>query len=269
VLLSFSSPFVLSFFSFLDATMAGGSSTPSSSSGGRPLLVGGVLVNPPPRRGILPPVSRAAAAAAARAPPAAARASSRSPSDGSRPIGPAARTARHVVGAAAAAAGPAAAAVAAAPAAGCTDERSVGRQTLKLAGEKPYDCPMLGLTEEDVRFLKALVPSTVKSCFVLRLTFMQQDPVVRARAIVYLERKVPSLRRAENSWAAMSLLAKASDILRATKKRRERRRALAQVAADEARKERLSNIDAETRDPTPTAETGNLVFFMVHGHART
>jgi len=89
--------------------------------------------------------------------------------------------------------------VAAAPAAGCPDERSVGRQTLKLAGEKPYDCPMLGLTEEDVRFLKALVPSTVKSCFVLHLTFMQQDPVVRARAIVYLERKVPALRRAENS----------------------------------------------------------------------
>jgi len=28
---------------------------------------------------------------------------------------------------------------------------------------------------------------------------MQQDPVVRARAIVYLERKVPALRRAENS----------------------------------------------------------------------
>jgi len=67
----------------------------------------------------------------------------------------------------------------------------------------------------------------------------------------------------------MSLLAKASDILRATKKRRKRRRALAQVADDEARKERLSNIDAETRDPTPTAETGNLEFFMVHGHART
>ena len=168
---------------FLDATTAGGSSTPSSSTGGRPLLVGGVLFNPPPRRGILPPVSRAAAAAAARAPPAAARAPSRSPADGSRPIGPAARTARHVVGAAAAAAGPAAAAVAAAPAASCTDEWSDGRQTLKLAGEKPYDCPMLGLTEEDVRFLKALVPSTVKSCFVLRLTFMQQDPVVRARAI--------------------------------------------------------------------------------------
>jgi len=174
-----------------------------------------------------------------------------------------------VVGEAAAAAGPAAAAVAAAPAASFTDEWSVGRQTLKLAGEKPYDCPMLGLTEEDVRFLKALVPSTVKSCFVLRLTFMQQDPVVRARAIVYLERKVPSLRRAENSWEAMSLLAKACDILRATKERRKRRHALAHLAADEARKERLSNIDAKTRDPTPTAETGNLEFFMVHGHART
>ena len=226
------------------------------------------MSTPPPRRGLLPPASYAIAAAAARAPPAAAWAPSRSPPAGSRPIGPAARTARHVVGAAAAAAGPAAAAVAAAPAAGCTNERSVGRQSLKLTGEKPYDCPMPGLTEGDVHFLKALVPSTVKSCFVLRLTFMQQDPVVCARAIVYLERKVPALRRAENSWAAMSLLAKASDILRATKKRRERRRALAQVEADEARKERLSNIDAETRDLTPTAETGNLAFFMVHGRAR-
>ena len=174
-----------------------------------------------------------------------------------------------MAGETAAAAGPAAAAVAAAPAAGCTDERSIRRQTLKLAGEKPYDCPMLGLTEENVRFLEAVVPSIVKSYFVPHFTFMQQDPVVRARAVVYLERKVPSLRRAENSWAAMSLLDKASDILRATKKRRERRRALAQVAADEARKGRLSNINAETRDPTPTAETGNLVFFMVHGRART
>ncbi|OSX72972.1 hypothetical protein BU14_0390s0009 [Porphyra umbilicalis] len=170
--------------------MAGGTSTASSSSCGRCLLVGGGLVNLPPRRRLLPPVSRAAAASDAPA-------------------------------------GPAAAAVAATPAAGCTNEWSVSRRTLKLAGEKPCDFPMLRLTQKDDRLLNALVPSAVKSSFTPHLTCMQQALVVLARAIVYLERTVPSSCRAENSWAVIRLLAKASDILHATKKRRERRRALA------------------------------------------
>jgi len=211
----------------MDAGMAGGTSTASSSSCGRCLLVGGGLVNLPPRRRLLPPVSRAAAASDARAPFTAVRAPSRSPADGRRHIRPAAHTARYLAGATAAAAGPAAAAVAATPAAGCTNEWSVSRRTLKLAGEKPCDFPMLRLTQKDDRLLNALVPSAVKSSFTPHLTCMQQALVVLARAIVYLERTVPSSCRAENSWAVIRLLAKASDILHATKKRRERRRALA------------------------------------------
>jgi len=109
----------------------------------------------------------------------------------------------------------------------------------------------------------------VTICFVLHLTFMQQDPSIRARAIFYLERKVTVLRRAENSWATMSLLAKSSDILRATKKRRQWRRALTKVEVHETRKKRPSRIEGETRYPTPTAQTDKFVFFMVHGRART
>jgi len=207
--------------------MAGGTSTASPSSCGRCLLVGGGLVNLPPRRRVPPPVSRAAAASDARAPFPAVRAPSRSPADGRRHIRQAANTARYLAGAAAAAAGPAAAAVAATPAAGCTNEWSVSRRTLKLACEKPCDFPMLRLTQKHDRLLNALVPSAVNSFFTPHLTCMQQELVVRAKAIVYLKRTVPSLRRAENSWAVFMLVAKASDILHATKKRRERRRALA------------------------------------------
>ena len=47
---------------------------------------------------------------------------------------------------------------------------------------------MLVLTQEDVRFIQALVLSTVKMCFELHLTFMQQDPSIRTRAIFCLER---------------------------------------------------------------------------------
>jgi len=67
----------------------------------------------------------------------------------------------------------------------------------------------------------------------------------------------------------MGLLAKSSDILRATKKRRQWRRALAKVGAHETRKKRPSSIEGETRYPTPMAQTDKFVFFMVRGLAGT
>jgi len=112
------------------------------------------------------------------------------------------------------------------------------------------------------------VPSTVKACFDPNLTFGQQTAEDKALATLYLERKVPALRKAEKHWAALSLLARTAHTLQATKVRKERRQALVRLLAEERRAERLRHMDEEMRDARSGPAADNLVFFLEHRRTR-
>jgi len=126
----------------------------------------------------------------------------------------------------------------------------------------------MALTEEDIFCLKSVVPSTVKARFDPNLTFGQQTAEEKSMATLYLERKVPALRKAEKHWAALSLLAHTAHTLQATKVRKVRRQALVRLLAKERRTERLHNMDEEMRDARSGPAADNLVFFLEHRRTR-
>ena len=126
----------------------------------------------------------------------------------------------------------------------------------------------MALTEEDIFCLKSVVPSTVKACFDPSLTFGQQTAEDKAMAALYLERKVPALRKAEKHWADLSLLARTAHTLQATKVRKVRWQALVRQLAEERRAERLRNMDEEMRDARSGPEADNLVLFLEHHRTR-
>jgi len=162
--------------------------------------------------------------------------------------------------------GPAAAAAAAAE---IGDARSIPMPGKKLAGAKPYDCVLLGLTDQDVVLLPKIVPSAVSSTFDMNRTFEQQDPKLQARAILHLERQAPALRRAEKHWAARSLLASTSHNLRATAKKTQKRRALAALKAEDERAERRKAINNDVGESASAADTDDLAFYLLYKCPRT
>ncbi|OSX75716.1 hypothetical protein BU14_0224s0014 [Porphyra umbilicalis] len=99
----------------------------------------------------------------------------------------------------------------------------------KLAGAKPYQCVLLGLTDQDVAAHPKIFASAVTSSFNMKCTFEQQSASVEARERFRLKRLSPALRRAKKHWAARSLLANTSHNLRATANKTEKRRALARL----------------------------------------
>lgn len=96
----------------------------------------------------------------------------------------------------------------------------------------------------------------MKSAFHTRLTFET------ARAILFLERKAPALRRAVKNWTARSLLAKKSHNLRTTSKKTNERRALAKPKAEEQLSARQRPINNDVPESASVPDTDDLAIFL-------
>jgi len=73
----------------------------------------------------------------------------------------------------------------------------------KLQEEKPYECPLLGLTPADVAVLQKVVSDQVKLHFNPERPFSRQRASVKTKSTLSLERMVSSSAHAEKNWAAL------------------------------------------------------------------
>lgn len=144
----------------------------------------------------------------------------------------------------------------------------VARSHAKLTDEKPYECPLLGLTPADVAVFQKAVPDQVKAHFDPKRTFCKQKASVKAKATLALERLVPALALAENHWAALCLLSKSHHNIQANNDRQERRQELRRAAVDKRLAELRAAADKNLESEGASAAIEDLAFWLRHKRGR-
>jgi len=148
------------------------------------------------------------------------------------------------------------------------DVNIVPRTHAKLTDERPYECPLLGLTPADVAVLQKAVPDQVKLHFNPERPFSRQQASVKAKATLALERLVPALAHAEHHWAALCLLSNSNHNIQANDDRRRRRQELRKAAEDKRLADLRAAADKNLEEDGEDEEMGDLAFWLRHKRGR-
>ena len=134
----------------------------------------------------------------------------------------------------------------------------------ELKEEKPYECPLLGLTPADVAVLQKVVSDQVKLRFNPERPFSRRKASVKTKSPLALERMVSSLAHAEQNWAALCRLSKSNHSIQANDHRRRRRQQLRQAAEDKRLADLQSAADKNQEEDAEDEDTGELAVRLRH-----
>jgi len=134
----------------------------------------------------------------------------------------------------------------------------------KLKEEKPYECPLLGLTPADVAVLQKVVSDQVKLHFNPEWPFSRQQAWVKTKSPLALERMVSSLAHAEQNWAALCRLSNSNHSFQANDHRRRRRQELRKRAEDKRLADLQTAEDKNQEEDAQDEDTGELDVWLRH-----
>jgi len=148
------------------------------------------------------------------------------------------------------------------------DVNIVPRTHAKVTNEKPYECPLLGLTPADVAVLQKAVPDQINLHCDSERPFSRQQASVKAKATLALERLVPALAHAEHHWAALCLLSNSNHNIQANDDRHRRRQELRKAAEDKRLADLRAAADKNLEEEGEDEKMGDLAFCLRHKRGR-